>query len=776
MLRISLLISIFFAFPVWVTASPDKESPFNVDFFFGWGNYYRPMEWTPVEIGVTSTLTEPFAGSITVSAQQDGLNALDIVHTFVLTPDIPLHLPLVTKLAFTADKCRVRLSDERGRTRWDYDFNLWNISTRNRLLTVVHENDLLIGLVGRGKFGLLRLSEQSICQSQRDYGKVYLGDKLPRMVPWDWTGFACLDLLILYDPDWNLFNEQQLKAITQWVSNGGKLLLILGSHPLSLKNPIAQLLPFEFQNVKQVTLSAETLEQLDLISNEPETVTCWSLIPKPGFRFYQTETYHNNESLFGTGYVGFCRVGVLAFDPSSLANKQRMNSARFWVGRIKAILEDSHIMPVRIQRPIPGRGTTRLNSRRRSGRSARSMTRSEYELYTMPFSRSIRFVENAEDTEETSRFQQRQRQYQVGKAQSANNSVMEYLYNISEMRPLSIWWVIFLLITLAVLLGPVDYKMLKHKDHLPLTWLTCTFWIILFTVGAYYGVQFLRGGKMQLRVVSVLDGIVLPHRQVNKNLSGYVVTNSKEVSNEYLSAYKAHNQAWSTNYCGLFASRSDDYEIEGLKNNQWWSGIAPTQGTIWDYNRELGGRKIYCYQHDGGNLPYSLPINIWTIQCLLNESPLEKLPFNATIERNDNEVTINIVNDSDARILNGYAIFANDRGMYFDSVPAHSDKQFRSTLRTMRFWGNSNIERYQHYRNPQQPRLGRFNSEEAFFAQGSIQRTQTIGAYLARGAAVVCVYYDKAPVSFTVKDRSCKYNHVQLARLVVYPREKKEEN
>jgi hypothetical protein len=744
MLRISLFILIVLVLPVWVSASTDSESPFNVDFFFGWGSYYRPMEWTPVEIGITSTLTEPFAGSVTVSAQQDGLNALDIVHTFVLTPDIPLHLPLVTKLAFTADKCRVRLSDERGRTRWDYDFNLWNISTRSRLLTVVHENDLLIGLVGRGKFGLLRLPNQSISQTQWDNGKVYLGDKLPRMVPWDWTGFVCLDLLILYDPDWNLFNEQQLKAIAQWVSNGGKLLLIPGSHPLSIKNPIAQLLPFALRDVKQVTLAAETLEKLDLISDEPETVTYWPLMSKSGVRFYETETYNSNEPLFGTGYVGFGRVGVLAFDPSSLTNKQRVNSARFWVGRIKAILEDSQIMPVRVRRSIPQRGTMRSSVRSRSGRPVRPVTPGESELYAMPFSRSIRFVENAENIDDNSRIQQ-QRQYEVGKAQAANNAVMEYLYNISEMRPLSIWWVIFLLITLAVLLGPIDYKMLKHKDRLPLTWLTCTFWIFLFTVGAYYGVQALRGGKMQLRVVSILDGI------------------------------ENSNQAWSTNYCGLFASRSDDYEIKGLKDNQWWSGIAPSQESIWAYNREVGGRKIYCYQHDGGNLPYSLPINIWTIQCLLNESPLKQLPFSATIERNDNEVVISIDNNSDAPILNGYAVLADDHGVHFGSVPASAAKQFRGQLRTMRLWDNSKIERYRYYRNPQHQPSGGFKSEEAFFAQGSLQRTQTIGAYLARGAAVVCVYYDKAPVSFTVKHRSCKYDHIQLARLIVFPREQKEE-
>jgi hypothetical protein len=69
------------------------------------------------------------------------------------------------------------------------------------------------------------------------------------MVPWDWTGFVPLDLLILYDPDWSLFNRQQLNAIVQWISNGGKLLLVLGSHPLAPANPIAELLPFELRDV-----------------------------------------------------------------------------------------------------------------------------------------------------------------------------------------------------------------------------------------------------------------------------------------------------------------------------------------------------------------------------------------------------------------------------------------------------------------------------------------------------------------------------------------------
>jgi hypothetical protein len=225
----------------------------------------------------------------------------------------------------------------------------------------------------------------------------------------------------------------------------------------------------------------------------------------------------------------------------------------------------------------------------------------------------------------------------------------------------------------------------------------------------------------------------------------------------------------------LFAPSSDDYRLEGLQGNQWWSGIAPTQESIWAYNREVAGRRIYCFQHDGGNLPYSLPINIWTVQCLLNESPLDRLPFNAELERDGDEIVVDIVNESKSAIRNGYVLVDNNRGINFGPVLAGASKQFRKQLKTMRIWDDYDAGRYQEYYSGRRRYSGSFRKKDAFFAQGCLQRTQAISAYLARGAAVVCAEYDQAPVSFAVEDRSCNPNHVQLVRLVVLPEEQKEE-
>ena len=209
------------------------ETVFNVDVFWGWGGCYRPMEWTPVDIGVNSTLSEPFAGSLIISAAQDNLNTMNIRHDFVLTPSVPLHVPLVTKLAFATENGNVRLVDEHGRTQWQYMFRLWDFTGGGSSLTAINEQDLLIGFAGHKRFGLNQLEEKTICQTNGGTGKVYIKDKLSRALPWDWTGYASLDLLILYDADWSELNRIQLGAIREWVLNGGRLLIILGSEPLS---------------------------------------------------------------------------------------------------------------------------------------------------------------------------------------------------------------------------------------------------------------------------------------------------------------------------------------------------------------------------------------------------------------------------------------------------------------------------------------------------------------------------------------------------------------
>ncbi len=694
-----------------------RKPEFNVDFFCGWDGYYRAMEWTPVEIQLGSDLKEPFSGSLTVSARQDGLNTLNVIHTFVLTPDIPLTMPLVTKFAFAADKCDLTIRDERRRIWWQNSLNMWELSTQSRMLRLVQEQDLFIGLVGQGRFGLLRLPREAVCTSDRGPGKVCLGNKVPRAVPWDWTGFASLDVLILYDPDWALLRHQQLNAIREWVSNGGTMLLILGQHPLPQDSPVADVIPFHIGEPRQTLVPGIVLEEWGLDSSRPQSVTAWPLFPKSQALLTKKIEAPEAGYLYGAGHAGFGRVAVLALNPSQLDEEQARYTAEFWMRHIAACMGDT---------PDSSGASLSWNPQ-----GLRCTTGRGY---------NIALATNTAQEGENPPGRYNANRFRISMAQSASNRVMEYLYQLRQMRPLSIWWVILTLSALAILLGPVDYLVLKRFDKLPYTWLTSTGWILIFTVGAYYGVQWFRGGDMELRTVSVLDGIA------------------------------DSNCAWATCYSSLFAPRSDDYRLEGLRPNQWWSAVSPSQEELYAFQREASLRQIHCLQVDGSNLPVSLPVSIWTIQSLLSEWPVDGLPFTATVSRLDagtGELAVEIRNTSDNAIRAGFVLL-EDACADLGPVPARSTQRFELRARPFQLWSRAvrggrppgaDIPRYP-------GSLGGV-ADHAFFAQGCLSRTLAMHASLHSGRALVCVVYEDAPMPFGVEDYSYKTNHVQLARQMV---------
>jgi hypothetical protein len=696
-----------------------REIEFNVDFFCGWDGYYRPMEWTPVEISIGSDLKEPFSGSFTMTARQDGINTLSVIHPFVLTPEQPWSAPLVTKFAFATDRCSLAIRDEKGRTRWRQTISTWDFSTQNRVLRVVQEQDLLIGLIGQAQFGLLRLPQETACVSDRNVGKVYLGSKTPRAVPWDWTGYVSLDLLVICDVDWSLLQPQQVKAIREWISNGGAALLILGQHPLPPDNPLAEFLPFHIEGPKQVQIPSQTLLEWGLDSSRTQMVTGWSLSPKPKAVIDKATGELDAAGLYGVGYAGFGRVAVLGFTPSQLSEVQAGRSGAFWTRQIAAC--------------------------------CRSQASAASGLQTTG-GRRIVLAEQAPQAAGGPRsgFNPSDNHYRISVSQNASNQVMEYLYKLEQMKPLSIWWIVLTLMALAVLLGPVDYLVLKKLDKLPYTWLTSTGWIAIFTLGAYFGVQWFRGGAMEVRAVSVLDGIA------------------------------DSNCAWATCYTGLFAPRSGDYRLSGLAPNQWWSGISPMREELWSYQRDAAMQQIHCLQVEGGNLPVSLPINMWTVQPLLSEWALDKMPFTAAVGHRQGEATVEIRNTSDCAIQRGYVLF-EDTCADLGPVPAHATKRFDVRTRPFRSWQPGDVSPTPSNRGrpvPVQPVVdiphypGQLGgpAESAFLAQGCLSRTLAMHACLDAGAALVCVVFENAPLPINVKDRSYAVNHIQLARQLVLPK------
>ena len=191
-------------------------------------------------------------------------------------------------------------------------------------------------------------------------------------------------------------------------------------------------------------------------------------------------------------------------------------------------------------------------------------------------------------------------------------------------------------------------------------------------------------------------------------------------------------------------------------------------------------QQIHCLQVDGGNLPVSLPINMWTVQPLLSEGTLDRMPFTASVERREAAAAVEVRNISDSAIQRGYVLF-EDTCADLGPVPAHSTKRFEVRTRPFRSWQQMGPRPGPVVRGqppvmlpggdtPRYPgQLGSL-AESAFLAQGCWSRTLAMHACLDSGAALVCVVFDNAPLPVDVKDRSYAVNHVQVARQLVLPK------
>jgi hypothetical protein len=706
-------------------ASGADRNPFNVDCDIGWQGCYRPMGWAPVDVNIASTLKEPFEGVLTVSVQQDEITAMRVTHRFVLTPDVPVWVPLAARLSFGVMECRAAIQDAHDRTVWENTYGLWNQQTGKQSLTAVMPGQLLIGVSGRMgfDFGLRHLSQgASATEPGRSSpprrrgprggqaappdtagGKVYVKERLQRRLPWDWAPYQSLDLLILCDPEWTALAPQQSEAIAQWVSGGGRLLVILGSHPLPRDHRLAKLLALEPGEARLVTLPENVLRAWGAEGRETASVAAWPLDRPPAWG-WKTEDHGTGRPLFAWGPVGFGKAGVLAFDPTALGGAQGKNLAPFWVHHLALVLDS----PTISQGP-PG---------------------------------------DEDDSDDGRAYL-----YAGGKPAMATDNVLVFLLDIPELRPISIVWVMLLLLGMAVVIGPVDYFILKRRDRLPLTWLTFTVYIVAFSLLAYFGVKALRSGNSQFRAATVIDCV------------------------------DGSAGAWRCSYSGIFASESDDYRLSGLARGQWWSALAPSAGRGFYGGPQRSARSMISAQGDGGNLPTYLPISIWSMQCLMTEEVCGDVPLAADLRcsvhnlvnspsANWMNISGTIENRSDTPIRGGTIRVHEDRILRFGAIPAHGRLAVEGSVGTGRSWATPDPESTDSSRSPWRSAPPISLSEgDLFHAEGSLNRTRAILDRLKQGAAVVCAEYEGAPLPYGLAGRSHDVLNRQWVRLLVIPKE-----
>jgi len=665
------------------TAAPPQD-PISVTFTIGWQNNCRDGEWTPMELVASSQIERPFIGQIEISLPQDRQHQMIIHHPLVLLGAQSVKIPLVVKMSSATDICRVRLIDRDGNVVCAQSYELYDFRRGQNGITIVPNADTLIVSCGRSGLSLPYSG-----QTNQFQGQFHTCKALPNSLPCAWTGYKGLDALILYDPDWSQLNPAQHQALAQWVANGGRLMIILGGKAIPAESPIAAMIPFTPGPPRKTPLTYHTLVQWSAPGDPTPGIAAWRLPREMPTGWNTLATDDANDPLIVAGPAGFGHITLSAFDLVHFAPADEAAALKFWNIHLESVLEPEN----------------------------RQVTQQENSQPAGPIGmRNPQMIP------------------QWGQIDPGVNNVLGHLMSITELEPISIWWILLILGTMAVLIGPVDYIVLKRLDRLPWTYITFLTVLAVFTTGAYFGVQFLRAGKDQLRRVSVIDKI------------------------------DGTNIVWQTGYTGIFASQSDDYLLTGFPGDSWWAGVTPSQ-SYYGGGSEIRNI-IECGQQEG-NVLLSLPVNIWSMRTLVAEQPGGDFPLSAQISLVDGRITAVLRNTGQTRIDSG-TVRIKDMWWDFGTISPGQSITVQGLANqqgpTHPLWQQViNIPQRQYFTGE-----GGLQPWLVFLAAANEARTRGINSRAAAGQAVVYASTtDPADCPIKIKNKKPIIDNTTYLRLVV---------
>jgi hypothetical protein len=154
-----------------------------------------------------------------------------------------------------------------------------------------------------------------------------------------------------------------------------------------------------------------------------------------------------------------------------------------------------------------------------------------------------------------------------GPARSGRWGVQDFLVHLAELQPPSTKYVLFFLLAYVLLVGPINYVILRWRRKTDLAWLTIPAVVVLFTLVSVTVAQISHGGKA---VVADASLVQLHQAEGISNITSglIVVPSAKEVqqltfagSNVYASDVFNGNQSGSASAAGPIECQRDQKEF-----------------------------------------------------------------------------------------------------------------------------------------------------------------------------------------------------------------------
>jgi len=348
----------------------------------------------------------------------------------------------------------------------------------------------------------------------------------PAELPTDLIGYDCLDILLLNAPNLSALSVEQQQAIADWVRGGGNLILWPSEDPVPAAGPLVDLLPCRIGDSTVIEHSMDALEKAGL-SRRFGKLNARQLIANPGAQ--AVPLLGSDKVIAWRDRAAFGRVVVSPIYRNALVFNDAKSTWKLWrpvlQGMVYKLPTDAEI--VALPKNYYGVSQTAL---RESG---------------------------------------------------AIREIGDLLGDVPGAGRFGFGYVAGVMIGMMVIVGPVDWFVLKKLGRQPWTWVTTGGWVALVTLGAVYAGHLFQSGDRHFRTFQLVD-----------QTDGAAVARS--------------------DMAALYSPRTAEYDV-ATPPESWWVPASP--GDDYYYRRAVGV-DVGFHQTYRGNQPEPMVVNVWNLRFL----------------------------------------------------------------------------------------------------------------------------------------------------------------
>jgi hypothetical protein len=334
------------------------------------------------------------------------------------------------------------------------------------------------------------------------------------------------------------------------------------------------------------------------------------------------------------------------------------------------------------------------------------------------------------------------------------NSVQKF----TQGEPIPLGWIILFVLCYVVVIGPVDYLVLKRLGKLEWTWFTFTISVVVFSALAYFGSVLLRGQDLAIREMALLD------------------------------LDPATGWRTSSTFLGVYSPQNRRLGFRGVTDDT-------TLGPLRDPGSVYGGAPVVLEEPpvllDTSPDTLIAPVRIWTPRSFRFRTCRKDRPLELTVEVEDHLADVVVQNPFDGP-LEGTVLIMGERVWRLGTVPAGGTGRWREVVShdTLLGWMRSqDIPMSENVGSWSSPRPLRGAALALTLREAkAVDQTQMFGTsvssrsllvfpdlslrkHLDDGGAIVLGWLENPPAAYVAEDWSpTQEDRIGLVRMTIRPK------